>query len=60
MGIFSDMELGQIIVIIVIIGLCIFFGGKNVLRDDGGSNGKGGSGGGNSGSNNSNNTPLTP
>lgn len=44
MGIFSDMELGQIILVGAVIILAFIFGGKNIFRDDGGKGGsKGGS-----------------
>lgn len=48
MGIFSDMELGQIILVVVVIGLAVFFGGKNMFNDNSGS-GKGGKSGGSTG-----------
>lgn len=53
MGIFSDMETGHLILIVVVIGAMIFFGGKNVFRDDGGKGGKGGKGGSSGGSSDS-------
>lgn len=43
---FSDMETGTVILIVAVLALFIYFGGKNVLRDDGkGGNKKHGSGG---------------
>lgn len=50
LGIFSDMELGNVILLIVIIGLFIRFGGKHILSDRDG-NGKGGKHGGGSSNN---------
>lgn len=37
---------GFTIVVLVILGLCIFFGKDNLFSDNGGKNGKGGKGGG--------------
>ena len=47
MGIFADMETGHVILILIVIGAMIYFGGKNVFHDDG--KGKGGKGGSSSG-----------
>lgn len=56
MGIFSDMNLGTVILIVAVIGLAIKFGGANVFRDDGKKGGSGKSSGGGS-SSGSDNTP---
>lgn len=55
MGIFSDMNLGTVILIVAVIGLAVKFGGGNVFRDDGKKGGSGKSSGGNS--SNSGDTP---
>lgn len=47
------METGTIIVLVVIFGLCIAFGGGNVFKDKGGGDNSGRSNSGNS----NNNTP---
>lgn len=46
MGIFSDMNLGTVVLIVAILGLAIKFGGSNVFRDDGKKGGSGKSSGG--------------
>lgn len=46
MGIFSDMETGTKILVIAVLVLIVVFGGKNVLRDDGGKGNKGNKGSG--------------
>lgn len=38
MGIFSDMSLGKLVVIGVIVVLLFVYGGKNVMNDGGNSN----------------------
>lgn len=48
MGIISDMNIGTVILIVVVIGLAIKFGGGNVFRDDGKKGGSGKSSGGSS------------
>lgn len=49
------MEMGTVIVIAIVAGLCIAFSGKNVFKNDGGGSG-GSSGGGSSSSGGSSNT----
>lgn len=49
MGIFSDMPAGTVIFLVILVGLCIKFGGANLFKDKGGGSGKGSSSGGVSG-----------
>lgn len=50
MGIFSDVPAGTVIFLVILVGLCIKFGGSNLFKDSGGGSGKSGSGGGTSSS----------
>lgn len=54
MGIFSDMEMGKVVLVVAVLVLMVVFGGKNVFRDDSGSGSNKGSGSSNNNSNNSN------